>query len=231
MRLTVLLMLTSITSLGFSDSIIVHYPNGNLKGRVEMDLGMFNGFYTSWYENGQIKAQGAFLNNQKNGVWTLNDSLGNLKESRGYLNNFQYVDFDFTRAVDSLRRDESGLIEYPMLREEDIVVFKRQWRLLEPSETNKHIFENQQLLSIIADNIHNASILKAYTSAENFAVELSPRDAIHLLADKSHQLIGFRIKEVWYYESKRQLAGARIIGLSPVVRNSESGEISELFWL
>ena len=77
MKKLLLLSLTCIILLSFQTLEIRKqmYDNGQLKYQVEVESGLLNGKYMSWYRNGQKKAEGTFKNNQRIGNWSAYDSL------------------------------------------------------------------------------------------------------------------------------------------------------------
>ena len=129
---TLLSLLIIHFCLSAQDSIVTFYSqNGNTKASVHISHGRFNGNYTSWYENGTKMASGNFKDNQKYGVWTVWDVNGNRRMSRDYQSNYQYTNLETfdtegnqiksaERTIDSLRRDETGLLQYASTTQENV---------------------------------------------------------------------------------------------------------------
>lgn len=220
-----------------------NYDNGQLQYQVDIENGMFNGQCTFWFENGQIKTQGTFKNNQRTGTWTVWDSSGNLRMTREYKNNFQ---FEITtvknckgenitfpeKTIYNLSKNQDGYIEYPTILEMDILISRRIWRTIKSSETNKLFFNDNRLFNLIFKNITDSKKLIAYDpSSEEFEKELTITDVKSKVTEGADEVIGFKIKEDWFFNSNKQLSEVRIIGLCPIIKSQDKGQVSELFWI
>ena len=87
-------------------------------------------------------------------------------------------------------------------------------------------------MAIIQKGIADTSILNAYSpESDQFEIKLTSKEAVHRLKKAKDRLIGFKIKEDWWYDTNRQLADVRIIGVCPVVSGDTNDEVSDLFWI
>ncbi|MBK6819136.1 MAG: hypothetical protein IPG85_05840 [Bacteroidetes bacterium] len=56
----------------------------------EKKLGMIDGEYKSYYKNGKLKSEGAFIQNNRVGFWVFYKEDGRIQCLRDYINNDQY---------------------------------------------------------------------------------------------------------------------------------------------
>ena len=219
------------------------YNNGQQKYQISTENGMLNGKYISWYKNGQKKAEGTFKNNQRTQTWTVWDSLGQVRMIRNYENSFQFniitaknekaenisipekVFYNLTKNVD-------GFYEYPKLLEKNVLLSKRIWRTIEPNSSNNILFDNNRLFELILKNIFDTKKLIVYdTSSDEFKKELTVADVKSKIANRTFDIIGYKIKEDWFFDMSLQLSETRIIGLCPVIKDKNNGKQTDLFWI
>ena len=217
------------------------YENGKLHYQINTQYGMFNGKYIAWYKNGQKKAEGNFKNNQRVGIWTAWDSAGQTRMIRNYENSFGFktvaaknekgenISLPEKTSYD-LTKNKDGYYKYPKLIEKNIIVSKRIWRTIEPNINNKIIFENNTLFKLILKNIADTQKLKAYdTQSDEFEKELTLADIKSKLTNTT-DVVAYKIKEDWFFDSSLQLSESRIIGLCPVIKNKD-GNPTDLCWI
>ena len=236
-------LVTSLFTIAQDSTVDYYSKNGQIKGIIYHENGMLEGSYKSWYINGKQKAEGQFVKNQKVGVWKVWDDSGVLRVSRKYEHNYRYETLIAnnenseplilkSRSIDSLHRDEQGLIEYYFVREKDVLVSQRSWRFIPMNKTNDIIFKDQLLFSIIKNGVEGSAGLNTYhPDYDQLNEEFERSEAIKMINDMSNELIGFKLKEDWWYDSNRQLSDIRIIAISPVVVNNVSKDTTNLFWI
>lgn len=206
-------------------------------GNTEYTLenGRFNGLFTTYYPNGQKQAEGILKDNYRTGNWKAWDSLGNLVVERNYTSPFDFarvlpkVSGDdlpklMSQPVYSVQNNKEGFKEYFRIQERMIVWSKRLWRYI-PKENNEALFQQEVFLSKLANEVKSGTISAFSAEDDEFKTLLKSSD---LNFDPS-QVIGFKIKEDWFFDNERFVMESRIIGICPVIRNQEKEE--DAFWL
>lgn len=199
--------------------------------------GRMDGKYVSYYKNGKKKAEGLFENNYRTGKWTLWDSTGNILVQRDYSSPFNFTSLfpqitqneakdSFNQSKYILEYNEEGFIENFMIKERDVAWSKRIWRLVKPEE-NPVLFENSKLFSFLNMHIHFGNITAYAGNDDEFRNKLIASE----IDISSAKVIGFKIKEDAFFDNKRSVSETRIIGISPVVINKQSGDTSDLYWI
>ena len=213
------------------------YKDSTISCEYETFDGRIHGKYISYYPNGQKRAEGNFENAYRIGNWTVWDSEGNLCVQRDYKNPFIYkkiipeVSTDLPiKLLDIPQYDivynEEGFIEDFYLDERMIMWSKRNWRLITP-QNNAVFFENNNLFNVFSSEINNNNITSYSAENDDFTIELPPSD-IQL---QNKEIIGFKIKEDWFFENERFVTEVRILGICPVVRDTETNDTLDLYWL
>lgn len=212
------------------------YSDGIIKCIYHKLDGRIDGKYTSYYKNGKMKADGNFKNNYRDGKWTLWDSTGEMLTCRDYKTPFSF-ELIFSKKLSdtieetgvnkySLNYNKDGYIDYFTLQEKKVVMSKRVWRFI-PIENNPLLFENNILQKIISANIATGNITAYSTNDDEFMIPLKP-DEIKTNGDN---IIGFKIKEDWFFDKDRMVSESRIIGICPVSSDSLKNSTRDLYWL
>lgn len=217
----------------------IQFSDGNIKSEVEMESGMFNGRYISFYKNEKKSAEGTFENNQRVGLWTAWDSSGQMRMKRDYKNSFQYKiisaknkrgNIKIAAKDYPLNRNKDGYIEYPKLEEKNVAVSRRLWRDIEPGKANDLLFEENRLFSLLYKNLILKNITAYDNSSDDFKKPLSVPEIESMASKGNAKIIGFKIKEDWFYYSDRQQSEVRIVGICPVSEDRITGK-RDMFWL
>lgn len=219
------------------------YDNGQLKYQADIVNGMLNGKYISWYKNGKKKAEGIFKNNQRIGKWTVYDSLGKIRMTREYSNSFQFSTITSNsgngesislpdKMPYKLSRNKNGYYEYPELLEKDIVVSKRLWRTIEPNSENISLFEKNHFFDLIVKNVTETKKLTAFdTESDEFKKVIPIAKVQNIISKGTIDVVGYKIKEDWFYNSSWQLSETRIIGICPIIKEKSNEKQTDLFWI
>ncbi len=192
--------------------------------------GIIDGKYTSYYKSGKKKAEGNFKNNYRSGKWTLWDSTGKICTERDYKNPFSFEKIFPEKQSEitlyNLKYNKDGYIEYFPLKEKMIVMSKRVWRYI-PVEKNSLLFENGMLQKIISTNLSKGSITAYSTKDDEFLIPLKPNE----INTNGINIIGYKIKEDWFFDNERLVSESRIIGLCPVSVDTLTHDTVDLYWL
>jgi len=89
-----------------ADSIYVeNYENGNKRIVADVDKGMFQGYYESYYPNGNIESVGVNMKNRKFGIWKFFDENEKMTRMARFMNDtlqFEYDKEDFLGKKEKL---------------------------------------------------------------------------------------------------------------------------------
>ena len=234
-RLITILICCGSVLTSFSQNLI--FENEFIKCVYEQSNGRFNGDYTSYYKNGQTKAQGKFSNNNRTGKWTIWDSTGNIKIQRIYSDSYNYkTTFPKQKSNDLVKLlnisqyqpeyNSDGYLDYIYLKERMVVWSKRIWRYIENVQ-NPLLFDQNKLFDLINKAVFKGD-LKAYAPTnDDFRIELPVNNI-----DTSYlKVIGYKIKEDIYFDNERFISESRIIGICPVVMNMKNNKTYDLYWI
>lgn len=205
------------------------------KAEWEMQGGLRDGKYVSYYPNGKKKAEGSFKANQRYGDWYVWDSTGKLKVRRLYQDNFRYRRIYpvypagpaqlLDTSVWQMKYNAKGYVDYFYLQERAVAVSKRIWRYV-PAKQPSLLLLKDQFVAALADSIKNGTI-KVYADDEF----RSKKDKAFFPGDSiAGRLLGFKIKEDWFYDTDRMLAETRILGICPVLRGTNGTDSIEAGW-
>ena len=198
--------------------------------------GRFNGNYTSFYKDGTKRAEGTFENNMRIGVWTVWDSTGNMRMQRNYSDQFTFkriipeVPSDKPIQLLNIPRykieyNQEGFIPYAYVKEANVSYHKRIWRFISPKE-NPLLFKNNRLFKLFNKHILDSTI-KAYSPIDDeFRKEFIPQ-----INTSNLEVIGFKIKEDFFFDMNRIVSEKRIIGICPVVINKETKDTIDIYWV
>lgn len=189
----------------------------------QMSDGRLSGKYTAYYANGKIRSEGNLLNGYHIGVWTLYDENEKELVRRNYDEISHYTSNNSAGGA-ALKRTENGLIEQTLISTDAIAFSKRLWRVI-PLEGNQYLFNALNWLTTIQQwSQQNKLHLYAPDSDEMSTV-------LPVLSDISKmKLTGIKIKEDYFYDSKRKIGEFRIVAIAPVI-TGENDIATDLCWI
>jgi hypothetical protein len=209
------------------------FENNEIKCTYETTDGRLEGSYVSYYKNGQKKAEGSFLNNYRTGTWKVWDKDGVLKAERNYEN-----PLSIKRIVPSVTTENPDAVQYPLVYnkegyvemfflEESFIVWTYScWRFI-PAENNNTLFKEDRLFNILQKNIANKNIAIYSTVDDEFSTSISGKD----IPPSYNIIIGYRLKELDFYDNQRQVFESRIIGICPMLRSAEKNDTIAAYWI
>jgi hypothetical protein len=225
------LILTGISSFSGSDMRLKHFvKQDKYKAEYETLNGLLDGSYVSWYPNGQKKAEGKFSNNMRSGTWTVWDSTGRTVAQREYRNTYD-VDFILPASKVSplkqqLAYNDSGFYSYFPLEQKNIAVSKRTWHFL-PADPASPLFANDDFYTAIYTLVTYNQVRRY----EDDQGQVPINDAVFpVISTGENVLLGYRIKEDWFYDKIRSISERRPVTICPVIRTA-SGDTLEAGWM
>ncbi len=149
---------------------------------------------------------------------------------------------------------------YPYLRESDMLWSTRHWERIDLREKmNHHLYypiqavpDRKSLYDVLVDGILNEGTIVEVFADDRFEIPLTPEQvqnysaeidttldpddpSIILLVDtikiQSKDVVAYEIKSDWFFDKQRGEMKNRIIGISPVVRNPQTQDIYNIFWV
>jgi gliding motility associated protien GldN len=156
-------------------------------------------------------------------------------------------------------RQDPPILAQPYVREADILWEKRIWRELDTREKMNLAFRTPEpLINLLIEAIYAGELTAYSTIDDKFTTPLSIAEIDELLAASdtievmhpetyeitfkvvknelnSDDIIKYRIKEVWYFDSKYSTLKVRILGIAPIryVYDNRQNFLYEqpLFWI
>jgi hypothetical protein len=237
-RLLPLCLIMCVTIAFAQKKHIIYYPDGKIHVTYHTKNGLLNGTYSSYYENGQKKAEGSYIDNQRNGTWNVWDEKGTKRAERFFENSYDskiIAAWDTTGSVCKVKQLSKskyvtidpalGYVPYYPLTEKDVAWAKRCWReITNDSAVNKPLFDDNLLYKLLLEGIR-INVITAYGDDE-FLHALT-YDSIKDFENSN--VSAYRIKEDFFYNKTMNNSEYRIIGIGPVVK--KSGKMKLLFWL
>ncbi|KAB2813677.1 type IX secretion system ring subunit PorN/GldN [Phaeocystidibacter luteus] len=160
-----------------------------------------------------------------------------------------------------LHYQNSRVIPYPFLRQDDIFWSTRHWERIDVREKINHplyypiqpLPDRKSLFSALIDGIVEEGQITEVFRDDKFTLPLSPSEIeqsvfkINAITDpdnpmdtlttdtlqiKSNSVVYWQIKSDWYFDKQRGEMKNRIIGIAPVVRDLENESVTyPLFWI
>ena len=231
MKKSILFSLISISLSLTGQSTLKNFKGEKVDCKYHLNQDRLNGLYTSYYKNGKKKAEGEFENNLRVGTWKLWDYSGKVSVQREYINPFSFKNKSIAKNKKSnstpynLSYNDDKYITYFEVDEKIIVLHERYWRYISKNK-NPLLFENDRLFKCLEKNILAENIKKYTADNDEFLKEDKTK---HNLKDL--EIIGYNVKEDYFFDNKRFVSETRIIGICPVAFNKQTKETTDLYWL
>ncbi len=222
----VFVLLMALPHYVISQTEVKKYSDDKINTEYHVTNGMLNGKYGCFYKNGKKKAEGNFEFNNKIGEWSVWDTAGKLCLQRIYTNGYVYK-----RTVPTIPdgpakllcapiyepvRNVDSCYKYYYLFEKNICWSKRTWSYLY-NKDNPTIGTNNRLFSVFYKQIlsHHIQPYKVHKDWDKSFRDSA--DVFNTPIDTStFNVIGFLIKEDWYYDVDYGMLDCRILGFCPI---------------
>ena len=152
------------------------------------------------------------------------------------------------------------VVPYPFLRQDDMMWSSRHWERIHVQEKLNHplyypvvpLPDRKSMFDVIKDAIMSEGSIREVYNDDLFEMYLTPQEVAQILIRvdtlrdpddpsiilavdsielKSPNVIAWEIKSDWYFDKQRGEMKSRIIGLSPVVKDPQTQEIYNIFWI
>lgn len=198
-----------------AEEVVIKYDNGQNKYQYDYNEGVFDGKFEAWFSNGQKKIEGQYAYNKKVKTWKYWNEKGELILEKKYTELLE-----FQNSKKEVELNSEGFVDYYDLKETDVAWSKISWRLIQPSELNQLLFENNKLSQMILDNIKSGK-LTAYKALNDLGETYSTEEIKKKTENLIPKAMSFMIKEQSFYDKSRELMETRIININPVLEDKE----------
>lgn len=205
----------------------------DLSVSYETHDGMMTGNYTSFWPNGKPKVDGTMRRNHRVGAWTLFDSTGKVIMKRNYTDDWNWTmvypkggtPVGSEKWIDSA----AGYRQFKW-KNDSIAQTTRLWRYVPYDESNPVFKENVLIDSLIhfAQQVNSFSVFWD----NEFRTPYSPSEFVRHLdeCDAKRIVLGYRVKEDWFYDYTAQTGLTAVIAICPVLRSVNGTDSVDLGW-
>ncbi len=152
---------------------------------------------------------------------------------REYKNDFEYKQlFPETGEkiksppVYTLGLNDHHFYNYFEFKQTDIVMSKRVWLDVSNNDESS-FFGNDDFYHMLIDSIVKKKIT-VYVPNNDEAISKISLSAIQTIADTAgKEIIGFKLKEDWFFDNKRKTAEKRIIAVCPIVCKKDTSRTTD----
>lgn len=232
MRITsVIAVAFVLMSFALSEVTRYIYKGDGIHVEYGEEHGMLNSRYVSYWPNGKQKAEGEMRGNMRYGPWSLYDSTGKLVMVRNYETGYaweQTFPITFT-PVTSKKWFPKTYSLFTEIRPDSVIHSARLWRLI-PYEGRSAIFANNALLDTLIA-MRTRGVVQCGEDDEMITLS-SMSDFFGRLekCNPQHHVIGYRIKEDWYFDARKQSAYYAIVDICPVLYAKNERDSIDLGW-
>ncbi|HET6992311.1 MAG TPA: hypothetical protein VFJ43_13345, partial [Bacteroidia bacterium] len=170
------------------------------------------------------------------GLWTLWYPNGDIAIKREYKNSFEFrtvfpkSNSKGEKQINALARNATGFYSYFPIKQEAVITTERVWRFI-PEKDSTPIFFYNPLWNALVDSVREGKIQGYDPTTDEFTVKTAGATLLSFDDTTKAKIIGYKIKEDWFFDSKRKIAEKRIIGICPVVRmNGISKDSIDVCW-
>lgn len=230
------MIITKISSLAFSFLFIcvVFSQTENKYSTVNEYV---DGLYTSYHENGSVKAEGNFYRNRRIGNWFVYDNKGEVLAHRQFDSLGNSIVLIPKHSGDSIikllekrpnkvERNNDGIYSFQHIKESDVVWSKRVWSFV-PTQHNSAVYNFDWLGLLktisVSDDTSLVKELKIYKD-DQFQTYYSDEERIDTENLTLHRL---GLKKDYFYDLSSRKMDCRIIGITLFAENNLTGEMKE----
>ncbi|MDX1446836.1 hypothetical protein [Lishizhenia sp.] len=206
-------------------AVVYHTSNDELSGE-----------YIAKYPNKNTKVKGYYEANKRHGAWYFYDEDEVLifihVYAQGVILGSYYSEAEYQEAMQEEMIEApfqtynntslNPVEKLPAIVEENVIWTERLWRTIDLKD-NPALLGNS-ILQTLLDYVAMDSITAYSAKDDEFT---SPLEHFDLIED-SLELIGYKIKEDWFYDTVQQQLNFRIVGIAPLIKNSSN--TYELCW-
>ncbi len=220
-----------LMSFTYSEVVRYIYQRDGLHVEYGKEHGMLTSRYTSYWPNGKKKAEGEMKGNMRFGDWQVFDSSGYLVTARTYETGYAWkqlypIEFDQTNSRGWFGDRFSLFVE---IKPDSVLLSTRIWRMLHAVEQSPIFHSNALLDTLIA--LHDRGVVSC--GEDDQMLVLSSVSGMHERIDRcnpQHHVIGYKLKEDWYYDAKKHMGIHTIIAICPVLYAKNERDSVDIGW-
>lgn len=223
-----------LTSFGMSEVTQYIYNRDGIHVSYAKEQGMLTSKYTSYWPNGYKKAEGEIRGNMRFGDWNLWDSTGKLVLARNYETGYVWTQlYPITNwpitSKTWLMKENKSYSMFFKITPDSVLRSARLWRFLPYNQYNPLFANNAVLDTLIA--CRDRGMLIAADDDE-MIVPLNMAEFHQRLENSNpqHHIIGYRVKEDWWYDNTKQAGIFSIIAICPVLYAKNERDSVDLGW-
>lgn len=130
----------------------------------------------------------------------------------------------------TLKYNKDGYVDYSYVHERAVVYQKRIWRMLYVK--NNPMISGNKMFDLFYKQILNKNISNFNVTANNeMEKDTSVEDFRRKIQPNQLRIIGYKIKEDFFFDWDRMISETRIISMCPVAFNINSKDTADLFWV
>jgi len=221
-------------SFTFSEVVRFVYNRDGIHVEYGKENGMLHTKYTSYWPNGRKKAEGQMAANMRYGDWNLWDSTGTLVTARNYETGYVWTQlYPITMWPVTSRtwlvNENKGYSLFTKIKPDSVTMTARLWRFVPYAQFNP-IFANdavEDTLIACRDRgvfqIGDDDQMTTLLSLAEFHAKLNK-------CNTNYHVIGYKVKEDWWYDSKKQAGIFSIVAICPVYYAKNQRDTIDLGW-
>lgn len=232
MRIVLILAVTvALTSFTISEVTKYVYNGNGMYVEYSKEHGMLTSRYVSYWPNGHKKAEGDMRGNMRFGEWALFDSTGKLVMARTYETGYAWTQtFPISfEEITSKKWFPKSYSLYTEIKPDSVIHSVRLWRFV-PYEERSAIFANNALLDTLIAMQGRGAVqcgeddeMMALSSYAEFFGRLDK-------CNPQHHVIGYRVKEDWFYDARKMTGYFSIVNICPVLYAKNERDSIDLGW-
>lgn len=227
--------LVFLASFKLSEVTQYIYNHDGIHVEYGKEKGMLHTKYTSYWPNGRKKAEGQMSANMRFGDWNLWDSSGLLVMARKYETGYVWTQlYPITMwPVTSktwLAAENQRYSMYFTITPDSVKLSSRQWRFI-PYVQHNPIFAKDALEDTLIAMRDRGVLQVGLDDEMRTLLSLSEFHARLEKCNTNFHVIGYKVKEDWWYDSKKQSGIFSIIAICPVYYAKNQRDSIDLGWI
>ena len=213
----------AICLLGLSASVFAEKKTVQFNGvscQYEIDKGMLNGQYRSFYSNGKPKCEGSFSQNNRIGFWVFYQADGAIQCIRQYNDNYNFEQKNAKNQASVVKHTPTAA--WKTIAEKDIISRTRITAVI-----NKK--DNGALFNEIKMGDQLTNLLKSSDQAVYADARFANIIGKDVLLNK--EIVGFQIKEDRILDKTTRVLQYRITGIAPLVQANDGLTTAPVCWI
>jgi hypothetical protein len=229
-----IVLLLLFASFTMNEAIRYVYNRDGLHVEYIKEKGMLHTTYTSYWPNGRKKAEGQMSANMRYGDWNLWDSTGTLVMARNYETGYVWtqiypIPMWPVSSRNWLLENNNRYSLFTKIKPDSVIMSARLWRFI-PYDQFSPLFVNRAMEDTLIAcrdrellQVGEDDEMKTLLSMAEFHQKLNK-------CNMNSPVIGYKVKEDWWYDSKKQSGIFSIVAICPVYYAKNQRDSIDLGW-